>query len=180
MIYRYAVLVVLAAVLAGCVALQEPAPEVEAPAPVAAPAPDVADTPRAGVAVGTVKSELEQLLEYFQRVKSLPGAELGREQESARLAFNRTRSDFDRVRLAMVLALPQAPANGDMRALDLLDPLVKNRSAPLHSLALLMGAFLQEQRRLEAGAQGLQQKLDALKSMERSLLEREQAAQKKR
>ena len=43
-----------------------------------------------------------------------------------------------------------------------------------------MTAFLQEQRRLEAGAQGLQQKLDALMSLERSMTGREGGALRKK
>lgn len=150
--------------LAGCALFRGP----EAPAPS-----EVESAREPG-------TELERLLNYFQRIRKLAAPELGRENDSARVAFTRSRSDFDRLRLAMVLSLPSTAFYDDARSLDLLDPVVKNQNAPLHGLALLMSVYVQEQRRLGQSAQGVQQKLDALKSMERSLIEREQAGQRRR
>jgi cell shape-determining protein MreC len=55
----------------------------------------------------------------------------------------------------------------------------KNRDARLQGLAQLLSSNLQEQKRLNeeqkrlnASVQGLQQKLDALKSLERNMIER--------
>jgi hypothetical protein len=76
----------------------------------------------------------------------------------------------------MLLTLPGAAAGDDARALELLEPVTRSADSGLRGLALLMTAFLQEQRRLEAGAQGLQQKLDALLSLERSMTGREGGA----
>jgi hypothetical protein len=125
--------------------------------------------------------DVDRLLSYFEHVRKLPAGEFVRESDSARNAFNRTRSDFDRARYAMLLSVPNTPANDDPRALDLLEPLVKNPGSNLHGLALLVSAHVQERRRLESGmqnlqqnVQGLQQKLDALMSLERSLMNREQ------
>ena len=164
---RFVLLGVITLALAGCALLR--GPEAEAP-----------ETPGEVEEVRAEGTELERLLNYFQRLKKLTGAALGRENDSARVAFTRSRSDFDRLRLAMVVSLPNTPFNDDPRALDLLEPVAKNQNAPLHGLALLMSVFVQEQRRLGQSAQGMQQKLDALKAMERSLIEREQAGQKRR
>jgi hypothetical protein len=127
--------------------------------------------------------DVERLLSYFEQIRKLPAAELGRENDSARAAFTRTRSDFDRMRLAIVLSIPNTALSDDQRAVDLLDPLVKSQNSSLRGLAFLVSAHLQERRRLESGMQslqqnmqGLQQKLDALMSLERSLIDREQAA----
>jgi hypothetical protein len=143
------------AVLAGCGSLRtfesvEPAPWVQAGVPQPA-------------------SDIESLLMYFSHLRKLPGAELGREHESARQAYNRARSDFNRVRFAMVLSLPHTAFIDEGRALELLDPVAKNQSAQLRGLAQLLSSHLYEQKRLSANVQGLQQKLDALKSLERSL-----------
>lgn len=164
----------VAAALAGCAILQAPAPEQESePAPeVEAPAPEPA-VPSARVDGRATRSDVEVLLDYFQRVRRLSGAELGREQESARRSFNRSGSEFDRMRLALALAPPGVAAQDESRALELLEPVVNNRSSPLHALAYLMSAFLHEQRRLGANAQAMQRKLDQLRTMERSLIERE-------
>lgn len=166
----------IAVALAGCALLRGPEAE-------ATPAPTEAEGTPAPSEVEGIRepgAELERLLNYFQRVRKVPGPELGREHDSARVAFARSRSDFDRLRLAMTLSLPNTAFNDDGRALELLDPVVKNQNAPLHGLASLISIFVQEQRRLGQSVQGMQQKLDALKSMERSLIEREQAGRKRR
>jgi len=56
----------------------------------------------------------------------------------------------------------------------------KNQRAPLHGLAFLLAAQIQEQKRLDGNVQDLQHKLDALKSLERSLSERDQSNVRKR
>jgi hypothetical protein len=201
-----------AVLLAGCAAVEEAPPPVEA----AAEAPQVAivkpappekaavPAPPADVAPPTVPerpraSETETLISEFARMRRLSGAELAREQEAARNAFNQTRSDSARVRLAMTLAIHGSPGSDDAQALALLDPLVKTPGASLHALAFLLAAHIQDQRRLTAqvsglqqnvqglqqnvqglqqNVQGLQQKLDAIKSLERSLSGREATRRK--
>lgn len=117
-------------------------------------------------------SDAESLLLYFQHIRKLGGPELGREHESARQAYTRSRSDFNRVRYAMVLSLPGAPFADEARALEMLEPVSRSPDGRLGGLAALLASQLQERKRLDAGAQGLQQKLDALRSLERSLIER--------
>lgn len=157
-------------VLAGCGALRGTAPG-ESPAVVVEARPD----------------DLDRLLTYFARVRKLPAGEQGKEHESARQAHARSPSDYNRVRLAMLLSLPGTAFNDEARALELIDPLAKNQRASLNTLAVLLGAYIQEQKRLNGSVQalqqnlqGLQHKLDALKSLDRSLIEREQGGAKKR
>jgi hypothetical protein len=126
--------------------------------------------PRGKPGASRPASDLESLLLYFQYIKGLPGAELGKEHENARQAYARAQSEFNRVRLAMVLAQPNTPFNDGPRALELLEPVAKNQQAPLHGLAYLLAANIQD----------LQHKLDALKSLERSLSERDQSSVRKR
>jgi hypothetical protein len=117
-------------------------------------------------------SDAESLLLYFHHLRKLSGPDLGREHEAARQAYARSRTDFNRVRLAIVLSLPSSAFNDDARALELLEQVAKNPSDRLQGLALLLNTHLQEQKRMNANLQGLQQKLDALKSLERNLIER--------
>ena len=171
------------------------APETEPPGKVKpAPKPD-RSTPAARHA------EIEMLLAEFQRLRRLSPAELAREQEAARQAFNQSRSELARVRLAMAMTVPGGASGDEARALELLDPLVRNQSAALHGVAFLLSAYIQEQRRLVAqiqglqqnnqglqqnvqalqqNVQGLQQKLDALRSLERSLTERREPVPKRK
>jgi hypothetical protein len=93
-----------------------------------------------------------------------------------RLLFANSNSDLMRVRYAMLLSVAGAPFNDDTRAVEMLDPLLKNAEGGLHTLAFLLSAQIQEQRR----GQGLQQKLDALKALEKNLIERDPGALKRR
>ena len=142
---------------------------------------DTAGSSRPDVVEGMAESAtgLEQLLRYFQRIRKLTGAELAREQNNARRTYTRQPSDFQRVQLAMALSPPNAAAGDQARALELLDAVARNPNSGLHGLAFLMSVYLRDQRRLENGALGLQQKLDDLKSMEKALLERERAGAKR-
>jgi len=163
--------------VAGSAEASPPAsPEVQARAQPAIVAPPVAVPPTARA------EDLERLLVYFEHIRKLPSAELTRENESARASFTRSRSDFDRLRLAMLLSVPNTAIADEQRAYELLDPVVKNPASPLHGLALLMSTHLQERRRLEGSnrelqqnVQGLQNKLDALMSLERTLMDRDKS-----
>ncbi|HZN25296.1 MAG TPA: hypothetical protein VFB75_13805 [Burkholderiales bacterium] len=194
---RSTIAALLVTMLAACTVLEEPRKGTEAvqekvieqeppPAPaVAQPKPPSPQMLR--------MMELDGLLSDFERLRRLAPTELAREQESARQAFNQTRSDASRVRFAMALAVPGA-TGAESGALELLDPLVKNPAVPLHGLAFLLAAYIQEQRRLTSQLQGLQQnvqglqqnvhalqqKLDALRTLERSLTEREATTPRRR
>ena len=163
---RELAMVVACSLLAGCELLpvEESAPVSEDPIAVRED-PIRTERPRA-------QSEAENLLAYYQHIRKLPATELGKEHDMARQAYTLARSDYNRVRLAMLLSLPGTAVSDEPRALDLLDPVAKNPAGELHGLALLLATNLQERKRLDASAQGLQQKLDALRSLERSMIER--------
>jgi hypothetical protein len=186
----------LATMFAACTVLEEPRKEAPPPEPVVvepAPAPPQVVEPKPPSPQVMRMIELDGLLTDFERLRRLSSAELAREQDSARQAFNQTRSDAARIRYAMALAVPGA-TGAETGALELLEPLAKNPAVPLHGLAFLLSAYIQEQRRLASQLQGLQQnmqglqqnvqalqqKLDALRSLERSLTEREAATPKRR
>ena len=197
------------AMLAACVTTPEEAetpaeePKVAVAPPVIKPQPPVARPapPVQPEKAAPAPSEVEVLLADFERMRRMSPTDLAREHEAARLAFTQTRSDASRIRLAMLSTLPGAPAGEEGRALDLLEPLVKTPGATLHGLAFLLAAYIGEQRRLSAAAQGLQQnvqglqasnqtlqqnvhalqqKLDALRTLERALSERGEASPRRR
>ena len=191
---RRALAALLALALAGCVAPQpdsEPPPESWPAVKPVTPKPEpIVERP----------NPTETLLAEFERFRRLSAADLAREQEAARQAFAETRSDASRVQLAMALSVTGSTSADDARALELLDPLVRNLTSPLHGIAFLLAAHIQEQRRLvtqlqtaqqnnqglqqnvqalQQNVQGLQQKLDALRTLERSLSERENTQRKR-
>jgi hypothetical protein len=174
--------------LAGC-AVRPPEPEEPPPpeaTPEAEPVPPQPVPPQAvprevePVRPPPVASEAERMLDYFKAVRRLNAAELAREYDNARAAFVRTRSDYDRVRLALLMSLPGTSFNDEGRVLDLLEPMLRSPGSMLQGLALLVHVMVQEQRRLEQNMGKLQEKLDALKSLERKLLEREKTGQTRR
>ncbi len=155
------------------------APQVQTPAPAETseqtacppvPACDCAPVrviaPKAECPAAT--NESDSLLAYFGRVRKLGGPELAREYEAVRQLFSRARTDSNRVRYAMLLSVPGTSFNDEARALETLDPLLANSASSLHPLALLVSTQIQTQRH----ERELSQKLDALKSLDKSLIER--------
>lgn len=186
--------VLAAAVLAGCVSSPPPppAPTAEARIIEAPEAPPVVEPlyPRPAPAPAPFTPAVDdgsRILSYFDRLRRMSAPELARELDVVRAAYNRQHGETERVKLAMIYALPGSPVTDDTRALDLLEPLVKAAAHPLHDVAALIFAYVQEQKRLALNAQALQkevqalqQKLDALRSLERALSEREAAPPRRR
>lgn len=174
-------ILLMAALLAGCETVPVTGPESTAKgAATSAPAVGTAmDKPPVEHPRGEV-AELEKVLDYYAQARQMAAPELAREQEAARRALARARTDANRVRYALLLTLPGSTATGDeARALELLEPVARGDGA-LRGLAMLMMTLLQEQRRLETQAQGLQQKLDALLTLERSMTGRDGSAARKK
>lgn len=151
--FRHALPVFLVLLLAGCNALR--------PADPVSPAAPVVEDSRG--------DDAARVLAYYAQLRQLSGPELAREHEAARRALAKSRSDANRLRYALLLTLPGAPATEEPRVQELLEPVARNGDSALRGLAALMMGFLQEQRRLETSAQGLQQKLDALLTLERNM-----------
>ena len=155
-------------------------PAVTKPAPAAPPAPSNAAPSEADA--------VTPLLAYADRLRGLPGPELA--QEIARLG--NAASAGDQLRLA--LSLSQTRQLPDLvRAQELLQRALANNgeeARPLHALARLLAARFAEQRRaeeqldrqnqqlrdLQRRLEQTQDKLDALKEIERSLSNRPAAA----
>ena len=116
------------------------------------------------------------LLVDLQRYAVEAGEDLRRELAAANVALTRTRNDPNRIRVAMLLTLPAAGPPDDARALSLLEPVVgrSGNASPMKQIASLLYAQIterarsvrEEQRRTAAA----QEKLDALRAVERSLL----------
>jgi len=166
-------LLVLATV-AGCVGTAPP-PSARSGAVEEAPPPAVhvcpAQPPRP-----CPPFEAEGLLAYYVMLQRLQSAELAKEYDAVQPLYAKSRTDANRVRLAMLLGMPGTAFNDHGRALETLDPLLRNPSAPLHGVGVMLGAQIQEQKR----TQGLQQKLDALRQLDKDLLERESTGGRKR
>ena len=151
------------------VIVQSPPP---APAPQQVAAPQQAAAPQ----VNEEEQQALSLLVDLQRYAVEAGEDLRRELAAANLALTRARSDANRIRLAMLLTLPTAGPPDDARALSLLEPVVGRggNPSPMKQIASLLYAQITERARSVREEQrktaAAQEKLDALRAVERSLL----------
>ena len=132
--------------------------------------------PQAPPQINDEEQQALALLVDLQRYAVEAGEDLRRELAAANLALTRTRSDANRIRVAMLLTLPAAGPPDDARALSLLEPVVgrSGNASPMKQIASLLHAQITERARSVREEQRktavAQEKLDALRAVERSLL----------
>jgi len=139
-------------------------------------APQATQVPQATQAMGVWVCELEDVLRYHQRVKKMNVAELNREYEQISQQFAQSKSDSSRIQLALLLSMPNAAFRDETQALNLLKEWSKENKVAASGLRAFGGLFssmLEEMREKDKRADALQKKLDALKSMEKSLMQRD-------
>jgi hypothetical protein len=148
--------------------------EVEKPA-VIPPAPEPIKLPE------DQEQSLALLLE-MSRSANASTDDLRKEFVASQSAFNRDKSTINRMRYAWISGLLGPAAGDDARLQGLLEPLVAKTGGfapthPLRPVADVMLAQLTERTRQlkeeQKKADALQQKLDALKAIEKNLLDRE-------
>ncbi len=178
------------------VAAPVPAPTVETPPPQPAPPVVVPDTPPRVVlprtpipafeplteppttpatTEPTEEQQLASVLIDLQRYGAMTPDEIRREQNAVTALLARQRTDFNRIRLAVLLTLAKTPQD-DQRAVQLLDSVAKSNpgSPAAKQLAAVvqvqvaerMRAVRDEQQKADAAVR----KLEALRNMERDLL----------
>jgi len=146
--------------------------------PPQAPVQQQATAPQQAAAPQSNEEEQQALalLVDLQRYAVEAGEDLRRELAAANLALTRARSDANRIRVAMLLTLPAAGPPDDARALSLLEPIVSRsgNASPMKQIASLLYAQITERARSvreeQRKAAVAQEKLDALRAVERSLL----------
>lgn len=127
-------------------------------------------------------SRVESLLAYAEYVRSLSGAESAREHERVRQTFTAAnRSTFVRIQYALLLAVSAPPGRDLGRARQLLEHYLKEdgREADLRRMAAYLYAGIGEQldadrryREEQRRSSNLEQKLEALKSIEQRIIQR--------
>ena len=151
--------------LAGCTAFFSPAPGA------------------AGAASNRENRESRQVMEliaYTQKVAVLQAEEQQRELNASTQMFSKDRGAYGRIRLALLLALPGTAFSDDARAAGLLESLAAAAAAeslpsPMQQFAGLLHAQISERLREQRRAAQLKEQLEALKAIERNIIEREQA-----
>ena len=130
-------------------------------------------------ACAKINEEAEEalaLLVDLQKLVLANADEQKRELTVATQAVTRQKSEVARLRLGMLQSL-QSNGGDESRAMTTLEPLLKGAPSPVRAVAIVLLAQLGERQRTlrdeKKRAEDLQQKLDALKALERSLLGRE-------
>ena len=121
-----------------------------------------------------------ELIAYTQRVAALQADEQQRELNASAQMLSKDRSAYGRVRLALLLALPGTAFNDDTRAASLLESLEgagasESAPGPMQQFAGLLYAQISERLREQRRTVQLKEQLEALKAVERNIMEREQA-----
>jgi hypothetical protein len=174
----------LALVLGACALLEPPpttpapveeptatAPEAEAPTPPA-PAPPAPVPPAPAPAVDADESrQVVELLGYYQRVAGLGLEDQKRELATATQAFNRERSNANRVRLALLYSIPGSAMQDDARATQLLEPIAAG-SGPVRQFAGLVHAQVIDRHKTQKRADQLKDQVEQLRAIEKQLIER--------
>jgi hypothetical protein len=121
--------------------------------------------------------QVSDMLAWSQRVSQSPPDEQRRELAAAGQAFGRERNPRARLRLALLLAYPGGAVSDDTRAMNVLEPFanITPESGPLAQLGGLLYVQVGERIREQRRAQQMKEQLDALRAMERNLLDREQS-----
>jgi len=157
----------------------EPRPSTPVPQPVlpAPAAPVVVEQPSPSAApVNEEEQQTIALLADLQRYTGESNEELRRDLAAAVQALNRTRTEPNRIRVAVLLTLPGAGPPDDARAIALLESVSGKTPgmSPIKQLAAVLLAQIaermrgmSEERKKSAAAQ---EKLDQLRAVERSLL----------
>jgi len=127
------------------------------------------------------EQSLALLIEIARSANASP-EDLRKDFLASQTTFNKDKSSVNRMRYAWISGLLGAAAGDDSRLQALLEPLVAKSGGfaathPLRAVADVMLAQLSERSRQlkeeQKRADALQQKLDALKAIEKNLLDRE-------
>ncbi len=120
-----------------------------------------------------------ELIGYIQKVAALQSEGQRRELNASNQVFSRDRGIYGRVRLALLLSLPGTLFNDDTKAVSLLEPLAGSASTeaamgPLQQFGGLLYVQINERLREQRRSAQLKEQLEALKGIERKIMEREQ------
>lgn len=122
--------------------------------------------------------QLADLVGYYGRVAAMKPEEQRREYIAAGQTFSRDPSPYNRIRVALLAAMPGTSFQDDVRAMSLLEPY--SRAGPTYDKLRQFGAILHAQIAENVKARGraeqLREQLDALRAIERTIIERGQPA----
>ncbi len=123
-------------------------------------------------------TQLSDLVGYYSRVAAMSPENQRREYAGASRTFSRDPTPYNRIRVAMLASMPGTPYQDDVRAMSLLEPY--SRAGPSYDRLRQFGAILHgqlaERIHSRGRAEQLKEQLDALRAVERTIIERGQPA----
>jgi len=130
------------------------------------------------IAVPDDVEQVSDLVGYYTRVAVMPPEDQSREYASAGQTLSRDPTPYNRIRVALLASIPGTTFQDDVRATSLLEPY--SRAGPgydkLRQFAALLHGQLAERAKARARADQLKEQLDALRAVERTIIERTQPA----
>jgi hypothetical protein len=153
-----------------------PGPPSTTPVPSPAPAPATATPPATVIIESPEDAQMVALLGDLSRYTTMSGDEVRREVSTMTQALARTRTDANRVRLAVLYTLSRTSPQDDQRALQLFDNVAKSGgpASPVKNLAVVLQVQLVERQRAVRDEQQKSEqavrKLDQMLELERALL----------
>lgn len=149
--------------------------------PVACSAPETVQEPVQDTVRIPIPEDMQQLADLvgsYSRAAAMKPDEQRREYTAAGQAFSRDPSPYNRIRVALLAAMPGTSFQDDVRAMSLLEPF--SRAGPSYDKLRQFGAILHAQLAETVQARGraeqLREQLDALRAIERTIIERGQPA----
>lgn len=121
-------------------------------------------------------SEVSALLAYYQGLLDLPAEDLRREYQRTSQSFARDHSELARLRLAMLMNIPGAAWRDDAKLIGLLEGSPSRKAqpdSPRRQFVVFLLKQVAERLREQKRADELQQKLDSILAIERSLRSRQ-------
>jgi hypothetical protein len=146
---------------------------------------DPREQPSFSEPVAAPTSEMDDTMEFYDSVRKQPAADLGRVYDKTKQKFSQNKNNANRARLILLLTLPNTAFRDVPSALHLLNEWPRPDSASVQGFKALVTSLLAEQQRLHHNVEELSQKLkdeqkrvetlqsqiDAIKSMEKNLLQ---------
>jgi hypothetical protein len=188
------VIILLSTVL--LTACQTPPPRPEPEPEPQQPPPAVTEPVPCEPQVKEVFTGTDETLLFLANLKQRSQADLKTALYQARKDFTATGAESARMKLIVLYLQPGTSFRSEAQALQLLDPYIRGDTSPLspyRGIAQLILANLEESRKTDSAVQvqavktreeqkradELQRKLDALKDVERAMIEKDQKQRKK-
>lgn len=160
---RHMGIMAAAAIVSGCALFPATPPE---------PVPAVASPSAPSADYVKENAEVSALLAYYQELIDLPAEELKREYSTISQAFAHDRSELARLRLSLLMCVPGVSWRDDAKLLALLEGAASRKAppdSPRRQFVVLLQKLVIERQREQKRADELQQKLDSMLTIERSL-----------